>query len=225
MKIKRMLVLAGVMSLFGLLWAAPVSADGHLPTMTVDPASVPAEAGDVTLTVSGVNWSDPLPTPFFITACPGAAGDPTPVLSLSTAADAMALCPNLMASALEIEGSGGSFSTEWTVTITQGDIDAGALVILAGWLSADTLAAPEEHATVAILGIGAAEEPAAEEPMDDAGDEDMAADEEPMDDSAAEEEMPVTGHESGLLVVVGVGVLIAGLLVVGTGRRVRSATR
>ena len=46
-----------------------------------------------------------------------------------------------------------------------------------------------------------------------------------MDDSAAEEEMPVTGHESGLLVVVGVGVLIAGLLVVGTGRRVRSATR
>ena len=35
----------------------------------------------------------------------------------------------------------------------------------------------------------------------------------------------MTGHESGLLAVVAVSVLLAGLLVIGTGRRVRTATR
>ena len=57
-----------------MLWASPAAADGHLPTMTLDPASVPAEAGDVTLTITGANWSEP--SPFFIAACPGAGGDP-----------------------------------------------------------------------------------------------------------------------------------------------------
>ena len=161
MKLKRLFVLAGVVALVGMLWASPAAADGHLPTITLDPASVPAEAGDVTLTITGANW--PEPSPFFITACPGAAGDPDAALALSSAPEAIAMCPNLMASALAVEWDDGSFTTEWTTAITQADIDAGGLVILAGWLSVDTLSDPEQYATVAVLGIGADEEAAAAE--------------------------------------------------------------
>ena len=220
MKLKRLLVLGGVMALIGMLWASPAAADGHLPTITIDPDTVPAEVGDVTVTISGANWTEP--SPFFIVACPGAAGDPNAPYSLSSAPEAIAMCPNLMASALPVQWDEGSFTTEWTVGITQADIDVGSLVVMAGWLSTDTLADPEAFATVGLITIGEAEEPmdepAEEEPMDDTGDE------EPMDDMG-DEELPVTGSDSGLLAIVGVGILAAGLLVIGAGRRVRTATR
>lgn len=221
MKLKRLLVLAGVMALIGMLWASPAAADGHLPTITIDPDTVPAEVGDVTVTISGANWTEP--SPFFIVACPGAAGDPDAPYSLSTAPEAIAMCPDLMASALPVEWDDGSFTTEWTVGITQADIDIGGLVIMAGWLSTDTLSDPEANATVGLLNIGEAEEepmdePAEEEPMDE------PAEEEPTDDTG-EEELPVTGHDSGLLAIVGASILAAGLLVIGAGRRVRTATR
>lgn len=230
MKLKRLFVLAGVMALVGMLWASPAAADGHLPSITLDPASVPAEAGSVTVTVTGANWSEP--SPFFIVGCPGAAGDPMAPLTLSSAPEAIAMCPNLMASALPVEWDDGSFTAEWTTEITQADIDVGALVVLAGWLSVDTLSNPEEYATVAVLAIGVEEEPAAEEPVEEPAAEEPAeeepmddmGDEEPMDDMG-DEELPATGHESGLLAIVGVGILVAGLLAIGAGRRVRTATR
>lgn len=229
MKLKRLLVLAGVMALIGMLWASPAAADGHLPTIAIDPDTVPAEVGDVTVTITGANWTEP--SPFFIVACPGAAGDPTAPLTLSSAPEAIAMCPNLMASALPVQWDDGTFTTEWTVGITQADIDIGALVVMAGWLSTDTLADPESFATVGLINIGAAEEPmddtGDEETMDDTGDEepmDDMGDEEPMDDPG-EEELPVTGHDSSLLAIVGAGILAAGLLVIGAGRRVRTATR
>ena len=225
MKIKRLLVLVGVVALVSMLWASPAAADGHLPTITLDPASVPAEVGDVTITITGANWTEP--APFFIAACPGAGGDPTAPLTLSTLPEAMAMCPNLTGAVVVVEWDDGSFTTEWTAPITQGDIDNGALVILAGWLSTETLADPEAFATVGLLAIAdppaeeePVEEPAAEEePMDDTGDE------ESMDDMGDEEELPVTGSDSGLLAIVGAGILAAGLLVIGAGRRVRTATR
>lgn len=220
MRIKRLLVVAGVVALMGLLWGSPVSADGHLPSITLDPASVPPETGDVTLTITGANWSEP--TPFFIVACPGAAGDPVAPLTLTSAPEAIAMCPDLMAAVVPVEWDDGSFTTEWTTTITQADIDNGGLVIMAGWLSVDTLSAPEEFATVGLLAI--VEPPAEEEPMEEEPMEEEPMDEAPMDDGAADE-MPVTGHESGLLAIVGASVLVAGLLVIGTGRRVRTATR
>ena len=105
MRIKRLFVLTGVMALCGALWASPAAADEHLPTITFDPPSVPAETGDVTVTASGANW--PEPTPFFITSCTGAGGDPTAPLTLSSAADAIAMCPNLMASAISVEWDSG----------------------------------------------------------------------------------------------------------------------
>ena len=106
---------------------------------------------------------------------------------------------------------------------------------MAGWLSTDTLADPEAFATVGLLAIAdppaeeePMEEPAAEEePMDDTGEDesmDDTGEEEPMDDPG-EEELPVTGSDSGLLAIVGAGILAAGLLVLGAGRRVRTATR
>ncbi len=257
MKLKRLFVLAGVMALIGMLWASPAAADGHLPTITIDPASVPAEVGDVTVTITGANWSEP--TPFFIVACPGAAGDPTAPLTLSSAPDAIAMCPNLMAAALAVTWDDGSFTTEWTASITQADIDAGALVVMAGWLSTDTLADPESFATVGVIAIGETmddtgeeesmddsgeemddsgeeesmddsgeemDDSGEEESMDDSGEEmDDAADEEPMDDMGDEEELPVTGSESNLLVIVGASILMAGLLAIGAGRRLRSAIR
>ena len=233
MKLKRLFVLAGVMTLVGMLWASPAAADGHLPTITIDPASVPAEVGDVTVTVAGANWSEP--TPFFIVACPGAAGDPAAPLALTSAPEAIAMCPDLMAAVVAVTWDDGSFTTEWTAGITQADIDAGALVVMAGWLSTDTLADPESFATVGVIAIGETmDDSGEEEPMDDSGEEmDDAADEEPMDDSGDEEpmdgtgdeELPVTGSESNLLVIVGAGILAAGLLVIGAGRRVRTAIR
>ena len=230
MKLKRLFVLAGVVALIGMLWASPAAADGHLPSITLDPAAVPAEEGSVTVTVTGSNWTEP--SPFFIVACPGAAGDPMAPLTLSSAPEAIAMCPNLMAAAIAVQWEDGGFTTEWTTTITQADIDAGALVILAGWLSVDTLSNPEEFATVGVLAIGVAEEPmeepATEEPMEEPMDEpaaepmDEPAAEEPMDDPG-EEELPVTGSESNLLFIVGAGILVAGLLAIGAGRRVRTA--
>ena len=205
MRVKRIFVLAGVVALMGLLWATPAAADHH-QSITLDPTSVPAVEGDVTITVTGVDWTEP--APFFITACPGAEGDPTVVVDTVAA---LSMCPTITGAVQTVAWDGGSFTTEVTVTITQGDIDVGALVILAGWLSAT--ASPADTAA-AILVIADVEEPAAEEP----------AAEESMDDTAADE-MPVTGAESNLLVVVGASILAAGLLVTGAGRRVRTATR
>ncbi len=225
MRVKRIFVLAGVVALMGLLWATPAVADSHLPSITLDPASVPAEAGDVTITVSGSNWTEP--TPFYVTACTGAQGDPSPLVDVT---GVLANCPTITGDFRDVTWDNGSFTTEVTFTITQAEIDAGGLVILAGWLSAS---ATSEDAAVAILTIvdeeaaaAAAERAAAEEAAEAAAaaaEEAAAAAEEAA--AAAADEMPVTGAESNLLVVVGASILAAGLLVIGAGRRVRTATR
>ena len=189
MRVKRLFVLTGVVALMGLLWATPAVADSH-QSITLDPASVPAVEGDVTIAVTGADWNDPVP--FFITACSGAQGDPT---AIADTISALAMCPTITGDIRAVAFDGGSFTTEITVTITQGDIDAGGLVILAGLLSAT----PPPYAAAAILAIA--------------------------DEPAAEEELPDTGAESSLLLIVGAGVLAAGLLVVGAGRRVRTVTR
>ena len=217
MRVKRIFVLAGVVALMGLLWATPAAADSH-QSITLDPTSVPAVEGDVTITVTGADWTEPVP--FFITACPGAQGDPDAIV---TTVDALSMCPAITGAVQTVAFDGGSFTTEITVTITQDDIDAGALVILAGWLSAS---ASSEDAAAAVLVIADEEEPAPRSrwtsrlprSLDEPAAEEPAA-EEPAD------EMPDTGAESNLLVVVGASILAAGLLMAGAGRRVRIATR
>ena len=249
MRIKKFCVLAGVIALVSLAWASPVAADGHLQSITVDPQAVDAVEGDVTVTVTGANW-DP-PVPFFITACPGAGGDPTALTSVPAV---LASCPNVAADARDVAWDGGSFSTEVTLTIGQGDIDAGALVILAGWLSATASTNPEDgHFAITVLAVAAASDemmgdddggdemgsddetgPDPDREVADGPEEEMAAEEpaeeapaeEPAEEAPAEEKtLPDTGAESGLLAVIGVSILAAGLLVIGAGRRVRAATR
>ena len=223
MRVKRIFVLAGVVALMGLLWATPAAADSH-QSITVDPASVPAVEGDVTITVTGADWTEPVP--FFITACPGAQGDPTAIVDTVAA---LSMCPTITGDIRAVAFDGGSFTTEVTVTITQDDIDAGALVILAGWLSASASSADAAAAVLVIVdeaAEAAAAEAAAEEAAAEAAEAaaaEAAAAEEAA--AAAADEMPVTGAESNLLVVVGASILAAGLLVAGAGRRVRTATR
>ena len=228
MRVKRIFVLAGVVALMGLLWATPAAADSH-QSITLDPTSVPAVEGDVTITVTGADWTEPVP--FFITACPGAQGDPT-VIADTVAA--LSMCPTITGAVQVVAWDAGSFTTEVTVPITQGDIDAGGLVILAGWLSAT----PPPYAAAAVLVIvdeeaaaaaeaAAAEAAAAEAAAAEAAAAEAAAAEAADAEAAAEadDEMPDTGAESNLLVVVGAAILAAGLLLAGAGRRVRTATR
>ena len=216
MRVKRIFVLAGVVALMGLLWATPAAADSH-QSITVDPASVPAVEGDVTITVTGADWTEP--APFFITACPGAGGDPTVIVDTVAA---LSMCPTITGAVQVVTWDGGSFTTEVTVTITQGDIDAGALVILAGWLSA-TASSADAAAAVLTFVDEAAEAAAAEAAEAAAAEAAEAAAAEAAAEAA--DEMPVTGAESNLLVVVGASILAAGLLMAGAGRRVRTATR
>ena len=127
------------------------------PSITLDPASVPAEEGDVTVSVNGSGWDDPARrSPLFITACTGAQGDPTVLVDT---ASTLANCPNVTGDIAFASLDDSSFTTEITLTITQDMIDAGAVVILAGWLSASATA---EDAGVGVLIIGGDEEPAAE---------------------------------------------------------------
>ena len=220
MRVKRIFVLAGVVALMGLLWATPAAADSH-QSITLDPTSVPAVEGDVTITVTGADWTEP--APFFITACPGAQGDPTVIVDTVAA---LSMCPTITGAVQTVAWDGGSFTTEVTVTITQGDIDAGALVILAGWLSA-TASSADAAAAVLTFVDEAAEAAAAEAAEAAAAEAAEAAAAEAAEAAAAEaaDEMPDTGAESNLLVVVGASILAAGLLVTGAGRRVRTATR
>ena len=228
MNLKRLLVLTGAMALMGMLWASPVAADGHLPSITLDPASVPAEEGDVTITVNGSNFKAEV-APFLITTCPKAQGDPT---LITDQVSAFGHCP-LLASDLtgqmrDVEVVDGSFSYELTVTITQAEIDVGALVILASWAKAGATTEDGGSAALIVADEDPMDDDMGEESMDDdMGEESMDDDmgDESMDDDMGDEELPDTGSESNVLVIVGAGILLAGVLVIGAGRRVRTATR
>ncbi len=131
----------------------PPPTEAPPPSITLDPASVPAEEGDVTVSVNGSGWEDPARrSPFFITACTGAQGDPTVLVDT---ASTLANCPNVTGDIAFASLDDSSFTTEITLTITQDMIDVGAVVILAGWLSASATA---EDAGVGVLIIGGDEE-------------------------------------------------------------------
>ncbi len=190
----KLTVMLGAAVLPALFWIAPASAAEHLE-ISIDPVSVPAEAGDVTITVSGTNSTGPL-SPFFVTTCPGAKGDPSMLDAIAEAggdvstllAAATEICPNIMSDTAAPDWDGGAFSHEMTVSITDEDIANGAVVVLAAGLSG----ADPEFAFLA-LQVG--------EPS-------------PM--------LAETGASSSLLLIVGVSVLGAGLLVLAQGRRLRA---
>ena len=178
------LVIAAVAALF-LATISPAAADGHTPVLTIEPASVDA-AGEHEFTVTG---SDFAPTGGFLLPCAGVEGD----LALMAESDPTAVCDLGALTPYAPDDDGG-----WTATVTY-DVPAEGLVLAAG----DTGGA---NASAALISIGAAEEAAPAEEV-----EEEAA-------PAAADALPATGVESYLFAVVGLAIVAAGALVVRSSR-------
>lgn len=238
---KKFAIIAGAMAMAGALFlASPVSAqDGPSISATLN--------DDGSATVTGAGWSGAPDAGLFVTVCPGAdvtsdapvnAGNALVVCPTLVVPDSGTNNPTV--------GDDGTWTFDLSASAV-GDVPETGVVILTGCLplgctshSATTVltaGGAEEPAAEE-----AAEEPADEQPeaegaggdedmdeaedMDDGDDMDEAEDmddgedmdeAEDMDDG--EDMMADTGSESGLLAVIGVSILLAGLFAVGIGRR------
>lgn len=195
---KKILAILGLTTIMAVFWAAPVSA--QMPgAVTADPASLEVTGpGDYDVTFNGSDWGmDGL----YYAPCPGALGDAEGI----TATSAPGQCPTIVTVifASNITASGGSFSSTQSVTIRQEDIDAGAIVFAFGEAN-DLSGASAFRVTLPITTAGAGD---TAEPT--------------TTDTDTGGELPRTGVESGLLVIIGAGVILAGLLLAGVGRRLR----
>lgn len=222
---KKFAIIAGAMAMAGALFlASPVSAqDNEAITAVLN--------DDGSATVTGTGWEG-APATLFVTVCTGA--DPTAENGGINEGNALQVCPTLMADGFATNpdrGDGGT--TTYTIPADKiGEVPEEGLVILQGELAAGT-----QWSANTVLTAGGAEEPAAEE--EPAAAEEPAAEEEPEAEGAGGDEemdeaepmddeeemddgddmMADTGSESGLLAVIGVSVLLAGLFAVGIGRR------
>ncbi len=177
-------LISGIGTLLAVL-ASPATAQTG-PTLTVEPATVDAP-GEATFTVTGDGWT--AEPPLFILPCTvPESGEPA---DLSTdSCDTANLTPTTPAD--------GAFEVELTFEIPE-----EGLIVAAG-------DAAQSESAVALISVGAAEAPAAEE----------EAAEEPAATAASEEaELAQTGTESGFLAVIGVTVAALGTMVVGFARR------
>ena len=221
---KKIAIIAGAMALAGALFiASPASADGHEPTISA------TLNDDGSATVTGTGWSGAPAAGLFVTVCSGAdVTSDEPV----TAGNALVVCPTLIAPDSGANNPTVDDDGAWTFELTAaavGTVPETGVVILTGCLPLGCTS----HSAFTVLTAAAAEE-AEEEPADEqpeaegAGGEEEMEEAEPMDgeeemeeaepmDEA--EEMADTGAESGLLAVIGVSVLLAGLFAVGIGRR------
>lgn len=199
----KFVLIAALLALPAFVLAAPAAAASH-PEISLSPPSAPAEAGDVTVTISGTNFSGNL-NPFFVTTCPGAEGDPSALASIaegggdvtSLLAAATAVCPNILTDSASPEWSEGGFSLEKTITLTDEDISNGGIIVLAAGLAGTS---PEFAFAL------------------------LAADDSMMSETEGEmTELAETGVNSALLFTVGVLVLGAGLIVLTQARRLRAA--
>ena len=224
---KKFAIIAGAMAMAGALFlASPVSAqDGPSMSATLN--------DDGSATVTGTGWQGAREGGIFLTVCPGAdvtSDDPV------NAGNAISVCPALMGDAFSQNPEIAEDGT-WSYELSADKVGTTPVVAIIGCLplgctenSAFTVI-QEAAAEEAAEGPAAEEEPEAEgaggdeemdeaEPMDDEEEMDEAEpmdDEEEMDDG--DDTMADTGSESGLLAVIGVSVLLAGLFAVGIGRR------
>ena len=174
-----------------LIWSSPVSA--QQTTATATPSSVPAETGTVTLTISGTGFAGQQGV--YISPCPGANGDADSI----TAANAAVLCPTIGMDVFNTNtgitlADDGTFTTEFEVTITQSDIDAGALVLAVG----ATLDLAGTYAARIILQI---DSPAAPPPV--------------------EEPLATTGVGSTTVAIIAGSIVVAGLMLAAVSRRLK----
>lgn len=227
---KKFAIIAGAMAMAGALFlASPVSAqDNEAITAVLN--------DDGSVTVTGTGWEG-APT-LYVTVCKGA--DPAAENGGINAGNATELCTDIMTDGFTTNpdrGDGGT--TTYTIPAAKvGEVPEAGYVILQG-----EFAPGSDWSATTVVTAGGAEEPAAEEEepaaaeepadeqpeaegaggdeemdeaedMDDGDDMDEAEDMDDGDDTMAD-----TGSESGLLAVIGVSVLLAGLFAVGIGRR------
>ena len=223
---KKIAIIAGAMALAGALFiASPASADGHEPAISATLNE------DGSATVTGTGWSGSPDAGLFVTVCPGAdVTSDEPV----TQGNALVVCPTLVTPDSGANNPTVDDDGAWTFELTAaavGTVPETGVVILTGCLPLGCTS----HSAFTVLTAGAAEEPAAEEeePADEqpeaegaGGDEDgtMTDGDGTMTDgdgtmTDGDGMMADTGSESGLLAVIGVSVLLAGLFAVGIGRR------
>lgn len=216
---KKFVIIAGIMAMAGAVFlASPVSAqDNEAITAVLN--------DDGSATVTGTGWEG-APN-LYVTICKGA--DPTAEGGGITAANAIQACQDLMADGFATNperGDGGT--TTYTIPASKvGEVPEAGYVILQG-----EFAAGSPWSAVTVLTAGG----------DDMGDDDMGGDDGGDDMSGGDDmaegaggddmsggddmagdmgtmTMANTGSESGLLAVIGVSILLAGLFAVGLGRR------
>ena len=218
---KKFAIIAGAMAMAGALFlASPVSAqDNEAITAVLN--------DDGSATVSGTGWEG-APN-LYVTICKGADPSAGPEGNYGiTAANAVQVCADIMTDGFSTNpdrGDGGT--TTYIISADKvGEVPEAGYVILQG-----EFAAGSDWSATTVLTAGGAEEEEAEDPEDPdeeaaeeeapaegaGGEEDPMTEESPMDE--AEGTMAETGAESGLLAVIGVSVLLAGLFAVGIGRR------
>ena len=192
----KTLLILGITAVAGLLIfaAAPVSAQGG-PTIKADPQFVPAEVGTHNVTINGTGWTG-APQGLTVTACHGVAGGDPENLPTSLAGLQQACSTLTDDSGRGNPAADGTWSYDLVVNVTQQDIDNESIVILAGELQEGS-----EWTAIDSLGVG-----------------DQREEPEPV---AATGTMADTGVDSGLVAIVGVSILVAGLLAVGLGRHLR----
>lgn len=226
---KKFVIIAGMMAMAGALFlASPVSAqDNEAITATLN--------DDGSVTVSGTGWEG-APAALYVTICKGA--DVTSDEPVS-ATNATQVCQDIMTDGFSTNperGDGGT--TSYTIPAAKvGEVPEAGYVVLQG-----EFAAGSPWSAWTILTAGGADEPEEEmedemeegaggeeemedmnevdDMMDDTGTDDMEEMDDSMDDADETVMMANTGSESGLLAVIGVSILLAGLFAVGLGRRI-----
>lgn len=200
---KKIFAIFAITAMVGVFfWASPVNAAHDAATagqsVSTSPSWLPATVGTVTVTLSGTGY-DGAAQGVYIVSCPGANGDADEV----TAATASALCPGIAtvvfaANVPTSEISGGAWSFDLEIDVTQEVIDAGAFVVTVGH-ALDLAGMFSERIILSVVDSSGDDAPAA------TGGDDLAN----------------TGVESQLLLIIGGSIVLAGLAFAGLGRRFR----
>lgn len=171
---KTKLIFIGLaLALVGFLSAGSAAADGHEPTVTVDPSYV-EEAGEHTITVTGTGWS----------------ASPVAVLPCNYDDDGNVIentCNQGNMQVVSALDADGGFTVEITVDVPEEGIHIGA-----GSFDRSETAATTGRGGAGSIQVGMMEE------------------------------MPATGVNTSLLVIIGAGIALAGVMVFGLSRRLRT---
>ena len=209
----KLLVIGMALALVTWVGASAASADNHGPSITVDPTSVSA-AGQHTFTVTGSGWTVSLTNVLPCKIPEGANG---------AEIDASVHCTSL--AVLDIQNmrptpvTNGGFEVEISI-----DVPEQGIFIMAG----DT--ARTESAEAVLITVGSMGDGDMDDSDDMTPDGDMADDMDDSDDMGDEDmaddmdgdELADTGSNTPLLAIISLAVVLAGAMVLGLSRRLRT---